>query len=50
LTDPNTFSSSKCNILDVYEELGANLTITIAICNGSLDWLPYTIVIHPYPD
>jgi hypothetical protein len=35
LTDPNTFSPSKCNILNVYEKLGVNLTTIVAICNGS---------------
>jgi hypothetical protein len=48
LTDPNTFSPSKCNIFDVYEEPETNLaTMIVAICIGSPDQLALRIAIHP---
>jgi hypothetical protein len=39
LTDPNTYSPSKCGILDVYKKLGVNMATIVTICNGSPDWL-----------
>ncbi len=39
LTNPNTSSPSKCNILDVYEKPIANLVTITSICNGSPNWL-----------
>ncbi len=39
LTNPNTFSPSKCDIRDVNKELGVNMAIATTICNASSNWL-----------
>jgi len=39
LVDPNTSSTSKWGILDVFEKPNANLETIGTICEGSLNWL-----------